>query len=66
MGLFVTGMGAIGGILPDTVEPPKSPRHRGLFHYVLGGLALVFYSFVLVGSLKIISSHSITNKIVIA
>jgi len=55
MGLFVTGMGAIGGILPDCIEPPKSPRHRGLFHYVLGGVALVFYSFVLLGSLKIIS-----------
>jgi len=54
-GVFVTGIGAVGGILPDTVEPPKSPRHRGFFHYILGGLALIFYSLVLLGTLKIIS-----------
>ena len=55
MGAFMTGMGALGGILPDSVEPPKSPRHRGFFHYVLGGLAFIFYSLVLLGSLKILS-----------
>ena len=59
MAVFVTGMGAIGGILPDCIEPPKSPRHRGLFHYVLGGVALVFYSFVLLGSLKIVSFDAV-------
>jgi len=60
MAVFVTGMGAIGGILPDSVEPPESPRHRGFFHYVLGGLAFVFYAFVLIGSLKIISFDAAT------
>jgi len=55
MGAFMTGMGALGGILPDSVEPPRSPRHRGFFHYVLGGLAFIFYSLVLLGSLKILS-----------
>ena len=54
IGAFVTGMGAVGGILPDLVEPPKSPRHRGFFHYVLGGLLFIFYSLVLLGSLRII------------
>ena len=55
MGLFVTGLGALGGILPDRIEPPESPRHRGFFHYVPGGLAFIFYCFVLLESLKIIS-----------
>jgi len=59
MGLFITGMGAIGGILPDSVEPPKRPKHRGFFHYALGGIALVFYSFVLLGSLKIVSFDAV-------
>jgi len=60
MGLFVTGMGAVGGVLPDCIEPPESPRHRGFFHYVLGGFAFVFYAFVLIGSLKIISFDAAT------
>jgi len=60
MGAFMTGMGALGGILPDSVEPPKSPRHRGFFHYVLGGLAFIFYSLVLLGSLKIIGFDAAT------
>jgi len=55
MGLFLTGMGAIGGILPDSVEPPKRPEHRDFFHYVLGGFAFVFYAFVLLGTLKVIT-----------
>jgi len=55
MGAFMTGMGALGGILPDSVEPPKNPRHRSFFHYILGGLAFIFYSLVLLGSLKILS-----------
>jgi len=54
MGLFATGMGAVGGILPDRIEPPKGPKHRGFFHYVFGGLAAIFYFLVLLGSLKII------------
>jgi len=55
IGLFVTGMGAIGGVLADSIEPPKRPRHRGFFHYVFGSLAAIFYFLVLLGSLKIIS-----------
>jgi len=55
MGVFLTGMGALGGVLPDSVEPPKRPRHRGFFHYVFGSLAAIFYSLVLLGSLNIIS-----------
>jgi len=55
MGLFVTGMGAVGGILPDRIEPPNRPRHRGFFHYVFGSLSAIFYFSVLLGSLKIIS-----------
>jgi len=55
MGLFATGMGAIGGILPDRIEPPKRPKHRGFFHYVFGSLAATFYFLVLLGSSKIIS-----------
>ena len=55
MGLFVTGMGALGGVFPDRIEPPKRPKHRGLFHYVFGSLAAIFYFLVLLGSLKIIS-----------
>mgnify|MGYP001070297149 CR=1 FL=1 len=55
MGLFLTGMGAVGGILPDRIEPPQSPRHRGILHYAFGSLASIFYFLVLLGSLKIIS-----------
>jgi len=55
MGAFVTGIAAVGGILPDSIEPPKRPKHRGFFHYVFGSLAAIFYSLVLLGSLKIIS-----------
>jgi len=55
MGLFVTGMGAAGGVLPDRIEPPKRPKHRGFFHYIFGSLATIVYSLVLLGSLKIIS-----------
>jgi len=55
MGVFLTGMGAVGGILPDRIEPPKKPRHRGFFHYVFGSLAVIFYFLVLLGGLKIIS-----------
>jgi len=55
MGIFLTGMGAAGGILPDSIEPPKRPRHRGFFHYVFGSLTAIFYFLVLLGSLKIIS-----------
>jgi len=54
MGVFVTGLGAVGGILPDRIEPPKGPKHRGFFHYVFGGLAAIIYFLVLIGSLKII------------
>jgi len=60
MGAFVTGMGALGGVLPDSIEPPKSPKHRGFFHYVFGGLALIFYSLVLLGTLKIIGFYVAT------
>ena len=55
MGLFLTGMGAVGGILPDSIEPPKRPKHRGFFHYVFGSLASIFYFLILLGSLKMIS-----------
>jgi len=46
MGVFLTGMGAAGGVLPDSVEPPKRPRHRGFFHYVFGSLTAIFYFLV--------------------
>jgi len=55
IGAFVTGMGALGGVLPDSIEPLKSPKHRGFFHYIFGGLASIFYALVLLGSLKIMS-----------
>ena len=54
-GVFLTGLGAVGGVLPDSIEPPKRPRHRGFFHYVFGSLSAIFYFLVLLGSLKIIS-----------
>jgi len=54
-GVFLTGLGAVGGVLPDSFEPPKRPRHRGFFHYVFGSLSAIFYFLVLLGSLKIIS-----------
>jgi len=60
MGVFVTGLGAVGGVLPDRIEPPERPRHRGFFHYILGGLAFIFYSLVLLGSLKILSFDAAT------
>jgi len=55
MGAFVTGIAAVGGILPDSIEPPKRPKHRGFFHYVFGSLAAIFYFLILLGSLKMIS-----------
>jgi hypothetical protein len=31
--------GALGGRLPDIIDPPDSPRHRGLGHSVAAGTA---------------------------
>lgn len=33
--------GAIGGILPDVLEPPTNPNHRGPCHSVAAGVAVV-------------------------
>lgn len=33
--------GAIGGLLPDRLDPPFSPRHRGMFHSLLALLVVI-------------------------
>lgn len=33
--------GAIGGILPDVLEPPVNPNHRGPCHSIAAGVTLV-------------------------
>jgi len=32
--------GAIGGMLPDDLEPPDNPNHRGPFHSIATGIAV--------------------------
>lgn len=38
-------IGALGGLLPDILEPPTSPQHRGLFHYGIGLLLLILLGY---------------------
>ena len=40
-----SGISILGGLAPDVIEPPVSPRHRGFWHYIVGpcsGLFLLF------------------------
>jgi hypothetical protein len=30
-----------GGLLPDVLEPPTWPGHRGVFHYVVGPISIL-------------------------
>lgn len=39
-GLVVGGI--IGGLVPDRLEPPVDPNHRGTFHSVGSGVGLAF------------------------
>ena len=39
---FVMG-GIIGGILPDRLDPPTNPRHRGIAHSFLTGILTVSF-----------------------
>ena len=34
--------GYLGSILPDRLEPPVSPNHRGFAHSISGGCSLVY------------------------
>jgi len=31
----------LGGLSPDMIEPATSPRHRGVFHYLVGPLSII-------------------------
>jgi membrane-bound metal-dependent hydrolase YbcI (DUF457 family) len=37
-----TVLGVAAGSLPDMIEPPTSPQHRGLFHSASVGLGLTY------------------------
>ncbi len=40
--LIAAGIGAIGGLVPDLLEPAVHPNHRAFFHsYAAGGLLAV-------------------------
>lgn len=32
----------LGERTPDALEPPKSPNHRGIFHWLIGFLAFIY------------------------
>jgi membrane-bound metal-dependent hydrolase YbcI (DUF457 family) len=38
--LIGTGLGAIGGVLPDILEPASHPHHRKLFHSITTASAI--------------------------
>jgi hypothetical protein len=41
-GLLISSIFAcIGGLLPDVLEPPTWPGHRGFFHYVVGPISVI-------------------------
>ena len=39
--LFAALAGSIGGTIPDDLEPPDNPNHRGPCHSVSAGIALL-------------------------
>jgi membrane-bound metal-dependent hydrolase YbcI (DUF457 family) len=39
--LLVAGVGAIGGLVPDLLEPANHPNHRQFFHSYAAGVFLV-------------------------
>ena len=39
---FGTGLGALGGALPDVLEPATHPGHRDLFHSVVTGASICY------------------------
>jgi membrane-bound metal-dependent hydrolase YbcI (DUF457 family) len=41
-------IGLICGLLPDTLEPPTNPRHRGVFHYFVGTLCFAGLAITLI------------------
>jgi hypothetical protein len=45
--LFVTVASFVGERTPDTIEPPKDPHHRGVFHWLIGSFALLYIIFFL-------------------
>jgi len=49
IGLFLVSWIAagLGGLAPDILEPPTWPGHRGLWHYIVGFLAVLPAIFML-------------------
>lgn len=40
--IFICIASFIGERIPDTVEPPEDPNHRGPFHWLIGSLAIAY------------------------
>jgi len=41
-GLLISSIFAcVGGLLPDVLEPPTWPGHRGVFHYFFGPISII-------------------------
>ena len=56
--LLISLLGMVGGVLPDMLEPPTDPRHRGPFHYLGGGLCVVFMGVILIVDTSILETFS--------
>lgn len=43
IGSFALGgfIAFLGGLAPDTIEPPTWPGHRGFFHYIVGPVSII-------------------------
>jgi len=39
---FIAVVSLVGGRLPDYLEPPNNPQHRGICHWLLGFVALIY------------------------
>lgn len=52
--LLLTGLaaGGVGGRIPDLLDPPIHPNHRGLYHSVLAGCVVVGGAILTVKALK--------------
>jgi membrane-bound metal-dependent hydrolase YbcI (DUF457 family) len=48
-------LGGFAGILPDVIEPPSSPNHRGFFH------SMAFLGMLSYGNNKMIGSQRMTD-----
>jgi len=49
--------GYVGSILPDRLEPPVNPNHRGFAHSVAGGSGLVYLT------TKVVTDTDVHSKI---